>query len=344
MIFFFSSRRRHTRWPRDWSSDVCSSDLTAQLAQTENKFNVNDWELSSKDRMNKGLVVFISDDGTRYDWDILKPIFVEEGVPLCLAIISDAISPPNLSDDELREAESMGWEILSHATRNVDVSTLPDEEAEKEYRDSKHDLLARGFNVQSYSTPQGGYNQRERLLAKKYYRAARVSDYGEDGLNHSPIETYELKTIWLDEKWGRTDFQYFKEHIDKAIEHNALLIISTHGHAVQEETTQQTFREVVRYARDNAEVVTLRDALNKMGNLIEVGDFTKNGQGTRAPATESFVVGANGDYYPKNVTTMNKFSPDTPFSELPFGVSITPINIEKAKQTKIGRASCRERG
>src|SRR5690625_7449714 len=25
--FFFSSRRRQTRWPRDWSSDVCSSDL-----------------------------------------------------------------------------------------------------------------------------------------------------------------------------------------------------------------------------------------------------------------------------------------------------------------------------
>src|SRR5437660_8481856 len=28
-LFFFSSRRRHTRWPRDWSSDVCSSDLDA---------------------------------------------------------------------------------------------------------------------------------------------------------------------------------------------------------------------------------------------------------------------------------------------------------------------------
>src|SRR5689334_13257626 len=25
-IFFFSSRRRHTRWNCDWSSDVCSSD------------------------------------------------------------------------------------------------------------------------------------------------------------------------------------------------------------------------------------------------------------------------------------------------------------------------------
>src|SRR5690606_40430506 len=27
LTFFFSSRRRHTRFSRDWSSDVCSSDL-----------------------------------------------------------------------------------------------------------------------------------------------------------------------------------------------------------------------------------------------------------------------------------------------------------------------------
>src|SRR2546429_2018677 len=27
LFFFFSSRRRHTRCSRDWSSDVCSSDL-----------------------------------------------------------------------------------------------------------------------------------------------------------------------------------------------------------------------------------------------------------------------------------------------------------------------------
>src|SRR5687768_18199166 len=29
LFFFFSSRRRHTRCSRDWSSDVCSSDLEA---------------------------------------------------------------------------------------------------------------------------------------------------------------------------------------------------------------------------------------------------------------------------------------------------------------------------
>src|SRR5207247_7487853 len=32
-LFFFSSRRRHTRSTRDWSSDVCSSDLPAGRAR-----------------------------------------------------------------------------------------------------------------------------------------------------------------------------------------------------------------------------------------------------------------------------------------------------------------------
>src|SRR5690625_8001245 len=45
LVFFFSSRRRHTRWPRDWSSDVCSSDLavssqSVESVQTRQKLGV----------------------------------------------------------------------------------------------------------------------------------------------------------------------------------------------------------------------------------------------------------------------------------------------------------------
>src|SRR5690606_41029613 len=35
-VFFFSSRRRHTRFSRDWSSDVCSSDLRLHLSIERN--------------------------------------------------------------------------------------------------------------------------------------------------------------------------------------------------------------------------------------------------------------------------------------------------------------------
>src|SRR5207245_8534096 len=38
--FFFSSRRRHTRCYRDWSSDVCSSDLSSRVRE--------DWALSTR--------------------------------------------------------------------------------------------------------------------------------------------------------------------------------------------------------------------------------------------------------------------------------------------------------
>src|SRR3712207_9585349 len=34
-LFFFSSRRRHTRYWRDWSSDVCSSDLVCSWSAGE---------------------------------------------------------------------------------------------------------------------------------------------------------------------------------------------------------------------------------------------------------------------------------------------------------------------
>src|SRR5690625_5787350 len=33
-MFFFSGGRRHTRWPRDWSSDVSSSDLLGDQASS----------------------------------------------------------------------------------------------------------------------------------------------------------------------------------------------------------------------------------------------------------------------------------------------------------------------
>src|SRR2546430_14580511 len=33
LCFFFSSRRRHTRFDCDWSSDVCSSDLGAKIVE-----------------------------------------------------------------------------------------------------------------------------------------------------------------------------------------------------------------------------------------------------------------------------------------------------------------------
>src|SRR5205085_8147575 len=39
-LFFFSSRRRHTRFDCDWSSDVCSSDLKQHESRESNSIHV----------------------------------------------------------------------------------------------------------------------------------------------------------------------------------------------------------------------------------------------------------------------------------------------------------------
>src|SRR5436189_3100172 len=44
--FFFSSRRRHTRYIGDWSSDVCSSDLNAEVWIASNG-GPNPWDSSN---------------------------------------------------------------------------------------------------------------------------------------------------------------------------------------------------------------------------------------------------------------------------------------------------------
>src|SRR5947199_3616910 len=51
-LFFFSSRRRHTRCLSDWSSDVCSSDLVGGRKKSQDLFryedkNGNDFDIKS---------------------------------------------------------------------------------------------------------------------------------------------------------------------------------------------------------------------------------------------------------------------------------------------------------
>src|SRR5699024_12507878 len=53
--FFFSSRRRHTRSKRDWSSDVCSSDLVdvakRSLQLTQEQFQANGLEIGDQHKV-----------------------------------------------------------------------------------------------------------------------------------------------------------------------------------------------------------------------------------------------------------------------------------------------------
>src|SRR6266542_6126738 len=79
-FFFFSSRRRHTRCYRDWSSDVCSSDLTkrgecllerlrrlAWAAGLEGSVGPADKEIGPLDSLGRGQLERLGEPRLRLD-------------------------------------------------------------------------------------------------------------------------------------------------------------------------------------------------------------------------------------------------------------------------------------
>src|SRR5256885_12002894 len=59
LFFFFSSRRRHTRLQGDWSSDVCSSDLTGDAIWIKPRLS---WDWYYPD----GFALIVSTTGSQY--------------------------------------------------------------------------------------------------------------------------------------------------------------------------------------------------------------------------------------------------------------------------------------
>src|SRR6267143_5090291 len=72
--FFFSSRRRHTRWNCDWSSDVCSSDLRRRVVDSE--------DLSGELPQALGVFLRCNVDGIDLIADEERSVFVRPHWPI----------------------------------------------------------------------------------------------------------------------------------------------------------------------------------------------------------------------------------------------------------------------
>src|SRR5260370_21473539 len=144
LIFFFSSRRRHTRFKCDWSSDVCSSDLKAEIVPRYP--NVDDVVAITH---NYGCGVAINAPGAEIPIRTLRNLSLN----------------PNLGGTPL--VVSLGCEKLQPA-RMLPTSELPvltDEPYIMRFQDEEHrgfgDIIAASMHMAEKRIEQ--VNKRERV-------------------------------------------------------------------------------------------------------------------------------------------------------------------------------------
>src|SRR5690625_608263 len=111
----YKSKRRYTRWSRDWSSDVCSSDLGETFTQAKAE------ELAKEDHL-----IFISGHYEGYDERIREYLVTDEisigdyiltGGELGAMVVSDSVIrllPNVLGNVESAEKDSFSTGLLEH--------------------------------------------------------------------------------------------------------------------------------------------------------------------------------------------------------------------------------------
>lgn len=319
-------------------------ELDAHKAEATNKiFKLQNWELQNRNRSTKPIVTFIDDDGKAAVLTKLKPLSQVYGVPFTLALYVKAIedeADTYMSRSDVKTLQdTLGWEMSSHTYNHLNLTTLTDEEQEYQMKHSKKVMESWGLDVSTLCYPYDGRNDKSYELARKYYRAARRS-YG--GVNTAPLETFELRSTclgsWFDTQganpYPTNSLDYYKYQVDQAIDNNGWTIFLTHCADPDHDSIQQQYlEETIQYCiQRGIEIVTFNEGLNRMGNIIDVGHYSKIDT-----SKKHFVLGADGTVATKDIqdlskmTGANEYTATTKPSEFEFGkMYITRITVAGA--------------
>ena len=278
---------------------------------TKDTFNY----LSDGARKTGAAVTFIADDAPKNDLTKLLPIMEEKGVPFGIAVVSEWIgktihssdfvggSETFMDVDELRYMQERGAQILSHtATHTAMIDESVD--VEREMRSSYEKLSELGFVVDGLVYPYNSYTAESIAVAKEYYKYSfsRYTSNLVGKMDNNKLNRYSLGAYYdipsMSEKGHDTSsLAYYKERVDYAIENNEWLVFVLHTHTTNfPEEQQQHLRDTIDYIQSlGVDIVSPRDGFNRLGNIMQVGDFKIDSSGKLTGVHEVY-KGSAGTY------------------------------------------------
>lgn len=225
------------------------------------------------------MVSFISDDGFKEDYTVLLPIFRSRGVVAASAIPSQFVifrywtdlgpdSLRHMYDDQIRELQSAGWEIMDHSRTHADLATVSPAKLEEELGTSKRELEAMGLRVRNVVYPFGSTDPVSRTITCQHYRAGFLAAAD---ANVGEIAPYRIQRVPLgafffnDPRYG--NLAYYKSKVDEAIKNNGWLVFMLHPWSTDFDATQrEALGSVIDYVKSKGvPILTPNQALDRLG-------------------------------------------------------------------------------
>jgi peptidoglycan/xylan/chitin deacetylase (PgdA/CDA1 family) len=248
--------------------------------------------LFDTDFVRQPLVSFVIDDGGIEDLTHYKPLFDEFGYKFTMAIITgyvgglDHAGHQTMTWGQIRQLYNEGHTVASHTVTHRNLTQITLAEAELEIRNSRDELLKRGFEVRHLMYPYGATNDDVQALAVKYYLSAATtqSTYAIPGNRKDRVPRYSI---------GAREMSQMKGFVDTAKAGGKWLIFYTHGYEATPEHIVR-LRELLQYITDaEVPVVTYDEGYDYYvrvnGQEVQYARYTINSQ-LDIPTTSAHVT------------------------------------------------------
>ena len=220
------------------------------------------------------IVSFVDDDCRSEVYTVLFPLIKNLEIPYTIACPTGSINNSlYITDAQLKEMYDYGVSVSCHTVNQTNMDTVDRNQLREILQQSIDDLSGWGIDdVRTYAYCQGKYTIDNIQVVKEFFDMGFLTD---KGINEIPYESYYMKRVGLFPSTGNFTLANAKEYVDQLSESGGWLIFMTHCYT--ETFNSEELSELVTYIKGKSiPIVDINDAINKTGNVIEVGHYKKD--------------------------------------------------------------------
>lgn len=187
---------------------------------------------------------FQFDDGLDQD-AVVYEAFKNKGLTCGFALLST-----NKMNRRYLSYQAEGFEILSHSTdsESMETNSQSDSIIESKLKDSKKALMAKGYNIRGWVTPNSAMNSRYIPLLRKYYDYGMTVYYNDHPTypvyQNETADTCKLYRIGLS-----TSYDAMKTIVDDAIANNGFVTFYGHSRDIGTSISLPAMNQLLDYLK-----------------------------------------------------------------------------------------------